>query len=75
MVNNILDRADISDMDSIGMGMMREGAAKFCIVEENVGIVMDFTPFGFAYIIHLLMFRSGGLNLDAKRCAFGNEFG
>ncbi len=32
LVNNILCRADIDDVNGIGMGMMKEGAAKSCIV-------------------------------------------
>ena len=52
-------------MNCIGMGMMKEGAAKSCIVKENVGGVVDFTPFGFAYTIHLFMFRSGSFNFNS----------
>ena len=48
LVNNVLGRADIDDVNCLGMGMMKEGAAKSCIVKENVGGVVDFTPFGFA---------------------------
>ncbi len=48
LVNKILGRADIDDVNCIGMGMMKESAAKSCIVQENVGGVVDFTPFGFA---------------------------
>jgi len=70
LVNNILGRADIDDVNGIGMGMMKEGAAKSCIVKENVGGVVDFTPFGFAYTVHLLMFRSGSFNFKSKQCAF-----
>jgi hypothetical protein len=75
LVNNILGRTDINDADSIGMCMMKEGTTKFCIVEENVGSVVDFLPFGFAYTVHLLMFWSGSFNFNAKIYAFGNEFG
>ena len=35
--------------------MMEEGAAKSSIVEENVGCVLDFMPFGFAYTVHFLI--------------------
>ncbi len=75
LVNNILGRTDINDADNIGMGMMKESAAKFCIVEDNVGSVVNFSLFGFAYTVHLLMFWSGSFNFNAKICAFGNEFG
>ncbi len=75
LVNNVLGRADINDVDSIGMGMMKEGVAKSRVVEENVGGVMDFMPFGFAYAVHLLMFRSGSFDLYAKGCVFRNKFG
>ncbi len=75
MVNNVLGRADIDEVNCIGMGMMKEGAAKSCIVKENVGGVVDFTPFGFAYTVHLLMFRGGSFNFNSKSCAFRNEFG
>jgi hypothetical protein len=66
LVNNILGRADIDDVNCIGMGMMKEGAIKSCIVKENVGGVVDFTPFGFAYTVHLLMLRGGSFNFNAK---------
>jgi hypothetical protein len=36
---------------------------------------VDFTPFGFAYTVHLLMFRGGSFNFNSKSCAFRNEFG
>ncbi len=49
LVNNALGLADINDLNSTGMCLMKESAAKLCIVQENVGGVMDFTPFGFAY--------------------------
>ncbi len=75
LVNNILGRADVDDLDCISMGMMVKGAAKSCIVEENVGGVVDFTPFGFADAIHFLMFGSCGFNFDIKRGTFGNESG
>ena len=65
-VNNVFGWADIDDVNCIGMGMMKEGAAKSCIVKENVGGVVDFTPFGFAYTVHLLMFRSGSFNFNSK---------
>ncbi len=65
-VNNVFGRADIDNVNCIGMGMMKEDAAKSCIVKENVGGVVDFTPFGFAYTDHLLMFRSGSFNFNSK---------
>jgi hypothetical protein len=66
LVNDVLGWADIDDVNCIGMGMMKEGAAKSCIVKENVGDVVDFTPFGFAYTFHLLVFRSGSFNFTTK---------
>ncbi len=66
LVNNILGQADIDDVNCIGIGMMKEGAAKSCIVKENVGGVVDFTPCGFAYTVHLLMFRSSSFNLKSS---------
>ena len=66
LVSNVLGRADIDNVNCIGMGMMKECAAKSCIVKENVGGVVDFTPFGFAYTVHLLMFRSGSFNFNSK---------
>ena len=66
LVNNVLGRADIDDLNCIGMGMMEEGAAKSGIVEKNVGGVVDFTPFGFSNTVHLLMFRSGSFNFNSK---------
>ena len=65
-VDNIFGQADIDNVNCIGMSMMKEGAAKSCIVKENVGGVVDFTPFGFAYTVHLLMFRSGSFNFNSK---------
>jgi hypothetical protein len=62
LFKTFLGRADIDDVDSMGMGMMKEYAAKSCVIEENVGAVVDFTPFGFAYTVHFLMFRSGRVN-------------
>ena len=66
MINNILGRADIDDVNCIGMGVMKECAANSCIVKENVGGVVDVTPFGFAYTVHFLMFRSGSFNFNSK---------
>ena len=65
-VNDIFGWADIDDVNCIGMGMMKEGATKSCIVKEDVGGVVDFTPFGYAYTVHLLMFRSGSFNFNSK---------
>ena len=61
LVNNVLGRADIDDANCIGMGITKEGAAKSCIVKENVGSVVDFTPF-----VHLLMFRGGSFSFNSK---------
>ena len=66
LVYNILGRADVNDLNCIGMGMMKKGAVKSCIVKENVSGVVDFTPFGFAYTVHLLMFRSSSFNFNSK---------
>ena len=66
LVNNILGWADIQDLDCIGMGMMEEGSSKSCIVEEDVGSVVDFSPFGFTNTIHFLVFRGSSFNFDSK---------
>ena len=66
LVNNVLGRTDVDDVDCISMGVMEEGAAKLSIVEKNVGGVVDFAPFGFADTVHFLMFRSGGFDFDSK---------
>ncbi len=66
LVNNVLGRADIDDVNCIGMEMMKEGAAKSCIVKENIGGVVDFTPFGYAHTVHLLIFRGGSFNFNSK---------
>ena len=66
LVNNILGWAGIEDLNSIGMGMMEECTSKSCIVQEYVGSVVDFTPFGFANTIHFLMFRCCSFNFDTK---------
>ena len=56
-VRNIFGRADIEDLNCMSMRMMEEGTSKSCIVEENVGSVMDFTPFSFEDTVHFLMFK------------------
>ena len=49
------------------MYVMEEGSAKACCVEEGVGSVVDFSPFGFADAVHFLMFgSSGGFKFDSK---------
>ena len=75
LVNDILGRADIYNVDCICMGMMEESAAKSCVVEKDVGGVMDFTPFGFADAVHFLVFRCGSFDFDTERSAFVDEFG
>ena len=48
------------------MCVMEEGSAKACCVEEGVGGVVDFSPFGFTDAIHFLMFGSSGFEFDSK---------
>ena len=62
LVHYVLGRADINDVDSIGMGIMMKKSAKSCVVEENIGSVVDFTPFDFAYTVHFMMVRSRSFN-------------
>ena len=70
---DILCRTCISDMNGVGVGVMKEGSTKVDCVEKNIGCVVNFTPFCFAEIIHFLMFWSCGFKFHSKVFAFGDE--
>ena len=66
LVSKMFGRDDIEDLNCISMCVMEEGASKSCIVEENLGSVVDFMPFGFADTVHFLMFRGCSINFDSS---------
>ncbi len=65
-ISDILSWTYINSVDSIGMCMIEEGAAKSGIVEKNVGGDVYFAPFGFADAIHFLMFGGSSFRFYAK---------
>ena len=68
-VNNIFGRASIDNVNGICMDMVKEGSAKAGSVEQDVGSVVNFTPFSFTDAIHFLVFRGCSFNFNSKVCA------
>ncbi len=68
-VSNMFGRASINNMNGICMGMVKEGSAKAGSVEQDVGGVVNFTPFSFTDAIHFLVFRGCSFNFNSNVCA------